>query len=538
MKLDYFRRRSWTTITEEARPAPSVWQAIKFLALRFIRGPLRKALLPLVGIILVVQLVERMGWFEHLQAVAADTFSRGWPHAVPKNMLLVEITDEDYKTLFGESSPLDPAAVMQLVDSVRQLNPAVIGVDLDTRDSRWACTTILPELVSDPNIIWAEVPKENREASAEAEPGGRAEATEPIELQPVLGGQLSDPGRMGVVRFPLDADSFVRSFRTVYPVKNDLPAHSSTDAAKCHEQRHQRDAKFDVQRSLPGPMPAFFDAVARRAKGGLPQSDSELQYLKFSGDRYDFQIVQASEFIRVKPSPPTKAKNEQRASEKVQVEKTPIPPNLARKLSDKIVLIGGSYGAGRDEYMTAMGKMQGIELLANGVESELNKGISLAWPVMLVLLDVFAGIGIVFIHYQCKRHPGWALALSVGAMAVVVVLGAFSYYGLGAFLNIVPVMFGMWVHQMYEETKEIGELHEELDEREAKIKELQDKLAQAPGAAEAPPLLAPPVPAAAPSATESDPPVRKTVVETEVEQVHVERATRARPHRRGHASGR
>ena len=527
MKLHYSWRSIRTTTAGQAGPLPSVRRVIKSYLSRFVKSRW-KAIFPLAGIIVGVYLIEQMGWFEHLQGAAADAFSRGMTHQVPKDVLIVEITDQEYKSLFGERSPLHPDSVLKLVDSVRQLDPAVIGVDLDTRDREWACTP-MPDFVLAPNskVIWAQVPNEDQPGPKTVAENSASEESEPIALGPVLGGMLRRSDRMGVVRFPQDSDGFVRTFRTEYAVKNQqLPAYSNAAAPRCDVNKQPREREFDKPESVSPTMPSFFDAVAHRASIGLPRTELDRQYLKFSGDRYNFQIVQAGEFIHLMP--PTAPEKTTGNVAVPKVTRTPIPPEVAAKMANRIVLIGGTYGAGRDEYVTAMGKMAGIELLANGVETELQKSITYVWPPLLITLDVLAGILIVWIYYELAKRPLLALTFSVAAMIGVVIVGAFFYYGLGSFLNFVPVMFGMVLHQMYEETKEAVELQHELKRKNSEIEDLRKQLAQARHGADS--VAVSDVPGAT---KEAGPILRTTVVEAESARLSVDLAQTAPPRKRG-----
>jgi CHASE2 domain-containing sensor protein len=550
MKLDYFRRASRSTTVEQTDASPSVWRALGLYLKRFWKDAFWKALPVLLLLTLVIFICEKLGWFEGVQAASEDAYARalarqdalghGAPLDVPKEILIVEITDEDYKTLFGARSPLNPNSVLTLIDSVRQLHPTVIGVDLDTRDAQWACATHVGDYLGpDSRVIWAQVPSDPPSGGQES--AGPDEA-EPVALGPVLGGLMTDPSRMGVVRFPIDTDGFVRSFRTTYPVRGDspLPTYADAKAVKCDPKGIQQHPELNSHVDVPGPMPSFFDAVARRADPQLPPPDAEKKYLKFTGGRYNFQIVQASEFIHV-PAPKNseaKKKTEAAVTDVVPtVEKTPIRADRAAKLQRRTILIGGSYGQARDEYMTALGKMEGVELLANGVETEMSKGITSVGTIGLILFDLFFGTVIVWIYFQFGKWPVWALILSLTAMAGVVVVGAFYYYAFGAFLSFVPVMTGMLIHQMYEGTKESVQLKHEVKAQSEEIKKLKGELAEFKQPPLEPGVIVPSPASALPGAVGTARGVKTTVVETESEHVHMESVEKTPTHKRGHAAG-
>jgi hypothetical protein len=324
------------------------------------------------------------------------------------------------------------------------------------------------------------------------------------------------------------------------------------------------NCKERAMKAIPihGSVPSFFDAVAHRARVDLPGPSEEswiskidewiatrltnllgirfgptkeLPYLKFSGDRYNFQAVQASEFIKPDPGRKSnKASDDQKksdASEKDRVPAVmpqPFDGNEA-SLPNRIVLIGGAYGSARDEYATPRGRMQGVELLASGVETEIHQGVTSIWWPFVVLLDLVVGTVVVWIYYKWHDRPRRALLASFAAMFGVVLLGTFFYYGLGAFLNFVPIMAGMVLHQLYDGTKEVSELQKELQERHTEIKELRAKLAQAQGGLESSPL---PHGEVHEGSIDGAAVIKKTVVETDSEELHVESPSKGKAHRR------
>jgi CHASE2 domain-containing sensor protein len=463
--------------------------------------------------------IEHLGWFEHLQAAIVDTFSRGLTHEVPKDILIVEITDENYEEFFGQQSPLNPNIVIQLIKSVEQLRPTVIGVDLDTRDGAWAKADLrhLEHLMQ--HIVWAGVPEEA--STPEENPSGLGDLA-PLRLLPVLGGHVDPNWPVGVVRFPTGPDGFVRAFRCSYPVETKSK-----------------------------PMPAFFHLVAHQGRSDLGspdlgEGDGENPYLKFSGDRYHFQKVQASEFIELDPGSSTKKDarlNQQRSGTNAQndprmnVQMKHIPAELASRIANRIVLIGGAYGMARDEYLTPLGKMAGVELLANAVETEMHGGVrALTWRI-LVPVDILMGSLIVFIYFQLPGKLGAALLWSLLAIfAAPLLVGLISFYGMTAFLNFAPIMFGMLVHQMYEGTKETVKLHGEVAEKERVIEKLKAALQEARQPSS---NLQVSHPTAMASAAPSDPAsvLRATIVESGTEELHVQDSQEPPRRRRGHAAG-
>jgi hypothetical protein len=191
----------------------------------------------------------------------------------------------------------------------------------------------------------------------------------------------------------------------------------------------------------------------------------------------------------------------------------------------------------RDEYLTPLGKMAGVEVLANAIETEIHGGVRALKPWALILLDLVMGSLIVLIYFLLPGKPRAAVLWSIlVTLAVPLMIGFISFYGLTVFLNFVPIMLGMVVHQMYEGTKEAVKLQGEVEEKERVIEKLQTALqaARQPGSD-----LQVPDPEATVSAVPSEPGsiIRTTVVETGTEELHVQNAKAPTQRRRGHAAG-
>ena len=454
--LSYKKTR--TSVTTTSAEIPSVWLALNLFAKDFWKKSYKKALLPLFVIVAVMTTVEQLGWFQHAEATTLDTFSRAQHQVIPNNLIIVEITDDDYKTFFNEHSPLAPNMVLQLIAAVEQGRPAVIGVDLDTRDSSWNCSDLdAGNVLQKDNLIWAQVPEE---------PVATGQNEEPVlKLTEVLGGRLNIPDRMGLVRFPQDPDGVVRAYRGDYKAEGNLPVaktqQNCTDAANA---QLASAATVSVETS-PDTM---FHAVAKHWNRDLKPDSSQAEFFNFYGDRFSFQTLQASEFL-------------QRDDQTKTVTPKTLDAQQIERLSNSMVLIGGAYTAARDTYMTPVGKMAGVELIANAIESELNRGIHAASLAAGIILDLLMGSAIVFIYYKLPGHPGKALLASLLAMLILpAAVSIFSFFSFATFINFFPIMIGMLIHQMYEGNHQVAELREELYAKDEEIAQLTAAL---PGAA-------------------------------------------------------
>ena len=525
----------WTTPARPSTPE-SFWVRLKAF---WTSKALKHAFTVLLLLIAVMSVLEATRPFEYVKGALVDAFTRSDKIEMPNNLLIVEISGDDYTDFFRATSPLNPNVVLQLIGALHPLKPSVVALDLDTSDAQWACVDPLEvqNLLPESKFVWAQVPLESHGGERPAEEAAR------ITLGPVLGGKITDEKQMGLARFPQGEDGYVRQFRSTYEVEGKLP-----NALPCppspQDKIGQAPSQSPVSAQTPAEtgnaheMPAFFRAIAEAyhqtdpTKIKLAELSDKTKYLQFTGARHNFYTVSASQFL-------TKQENG-------DIVVNPFSPG---KLQNPIVLIGGAFPEARDEYYTPFGSMPGVELIANAVETELGRGITELGPWTLRAIDFCFGLLIVLIYFLNTERPVHALGWSLAAMGLVVAAGAVFYYGVGAFLNFVPVMAGMVIHQMIEGTQQAAELKQQLTDlrgdvakKQTEIEDLKSEL----GGVRLKMLFeqqARPVPATG-QTSETAPLIivetteSTTVVEKEPEHSHAAGKTKkTQPRKRGHAAG-
>jgi CHASE2 domain-containing sensor protein len=533
-------------VTEVAKTGGTSWPGRVWnnFCVPFWQRSLKNAAPVLFLIVAAMTLLERTRPFEYLKGTLVDAFTRSNTTEMPDNLVIVEITGDDYKDLFGGKSPLNATVMFQLIRALGPLQPSVVAVDVDTSEAPWACMN--PEELKEGNLentkfVWAQLPLESHGSHMSGEDAAK------ITLGPVMGGRITDEKQVGLARFPQDEDGYVRGFHSTYSVQGKLPGALPCPSSP-DNKKGQASAQTPVVAESPNAseshdIPAFYRAIAETYYSNASKNHSdekdrefahpsdELKYLKFTGERRHFQMVDAGHFL-------TKDNKTGRI-----VTKSLGADDLSR-LQHPMVLIGGAYPEARDEYYTPLGLMPGVELIANAVENELGSSVTEVGMVKRIVFDLFAGVLIVFIYFKNPDGPVRAFALSLAAMALVVAAGAFFYYGIGAFLNFVPVMAGMVIHQMVEGTQQAAELKEQVSElrkevagKETEIAHLKSELGEA-RLEMALGQQGSPVPAATAETTpiiivETE---STTVVETEPEHSPAGK-TKKTPRKRGHAAG-
>src|SRR5262249_17674768 len=120
----------------------------------------------------------------------------------------------------------------------------------------------------------------------------------------------------------------------------------------------------------------------------------------------------------------------------------------------KVVLVGGEYSAARDEYVTPIGPMYGVELMGQSVESELAGdtigGLPRWWMGVLPLVSVLL---LVWLYHRFRlRQAILAAMLLVPLLALVSSYLVFSSFALWAYFA--PVLLGIMIVQIYQKGAE------------------------------------------------------------------------------------
>ena len=114
-------------------------------------------------------------------------------------------------------------------------------------------------------------------------------------------------------------------------------------------------------------------------------------------------------------------------------------------LRNKIVLIGGDYRAARDEHLTPLGMMSGVDIWAQVIETELGGGGFVPphwlWPVTLQLLSV--ALVILLFRTASLRVAVLAGALALPVLAMICARLAFGsvWHALYFFPSMIVVLF-------------------------------------------------------------------------------------------------
>lgn len=343
------------------------------------------------------QYPEYIGVFASVQGMVANKYLARSGAAEPADIVTVAIDDEDYRRFFDSKSPLNPVAVMGLVEQLRALQPAVIGVDIVTEGAEYR---EWPNRAAkgDVSVVWV---ASGRYAS---EPVGFFPwlfgASEELIVIPdrVLGQPVTGSTRdWGMPVFPTDDDRVLRR----------LP--------RSWLNRNQADSRF---------LNTWARVVAERYCG--PQSchdhgDADEVLLTYGSRAPEPRYMVHDLFTCESPTIPADGSG---ICERWGVNSTKEWQSLA----GKVVLLGGVFGDARDFHPTPGGEnTSGLMINALAVRTEIDGPTTVESSRLLgVVFDFATGLLVGFLFNRPRRSLRWktwsSLALVVPAFGLSVLL--------------------------------------------------------------------------------------------------------------------
>jgi CHASE2 domain-containing sensor protein len=322
---------------------------------------------------------------------------------------LVVINDEDYasESMFQGASPLRQDRVVKLINAIQSFKPSIIGVDLDT--GHWK-PDMLPE-TAPARIVWARLFKPDPEAPL------AIQSRE--DLQP-LPGRQPPQHCSGLTGMQPDPDFVIRQYPEFYTVTG-KGADGGAHGKESLEPAYLSFGRVVHLMHLGAPCQETTLAIEERR---TEENWEERRVLiQFRGEGHDLHQISAGAVL----------------------EAAAIQDNRTREaLTGRIVLLGGTYSAGRDRYPTPVGMMAGVEILGHTIETELGAHIAdlsgiLSW------IDVGLGASIVLIGAFRRKL---ALAVDLLAMVVLLLLSNWLFRTMAVFFNAIPVLAGALLHNM------------------------------------------------------------------------------------------
>lgn len=392
-----------------------------------------------------VHYLEFKGFFAGAEGLVANSYlTIANATSNESNIRTVAIDDSDFRDYFGMKSPLDPARVVQLVEGVHMAMPKIVGVDILTESSDYHeqhgspdLRVRLATLGRGMRTVWA-APAEVKERPALAFRAWllRGEHDESLlAAGTVLGRQAEeiDSRLWGVPVFPLDRDRVVRRLPRRWHDQADRKHKTFAGAVADRYCAHSSSCDSKKRGKSEGDIFISYNSTVSRTPD------------YFVRNLFDCEWEQAGDGSRRCRAWTWKANSE-----------------AMKDLNEKIVLIGGTFGASRDFFDTAEGeRTSGLIVNAHAVQAELRGPfISELSPPVTLWLDILVGFSIAYLfgpssHRHIGRilrpvprlgqwfrtqadRTGWRVA---GSIILAVVVGLLSY----PLLGLLDILWFSWI---------------------------------------------------------------------------------------------
>lgn len=346
-------------------------------------------------------ILNRAGLLSQLETTFLDAQMRLDVPDKESQVVIVDITQNDFEQIFqGQTRPLKPDALRMLISAVAKGQPCVIGVDLDTHFTQFKDFRVADDW---PPIVWS------REV---------AEAPDDIEQKPVpldvLGGQ--NPALNEKSGLPLLIDDAVSKTTRLYVrlIETTLGKQPSF-AWAVYRERQRRDCGGVTLPALTESSEPLLIRYSRGSEGVGRTKITASNVISFAADAN----WQNNELVK-----------------------------------GKIVLIGGSY-LGEDRHDTPFGRMTGVEVMANVIESELRGGgIKPPNYLTLGLLMFFDGFLLIALFQVMPLRK--ALLLSLPVIVLLSLACSFlTYRSFSRWAFFAPVMIGVMIAELLDMVKDI-----------------------------------------------------------------------------------
>jgi signal transduction histidine kinase len=416
---------------------------------------LRKQLLWSLPIIVLVSafttFLYKFGWFQWIENATLDLIV----HSVDLetgSVFLVEITDDDYKTVFAGQSPLNKNKLSEIIGAIADSDPSVIVLDVDTGAGQLK----RPDTGNwkGPLIIANSYDLLDETKTAEL-------LHVPAEAVPLL---------------PICERTILKSQQTV-------PDETSGFGPSKNTQSDYAGV-LDGIAFMPRDLDGFVRRYCRRIKVMEPGSESKTRL----ADSLPWSIAKAKN-----PELINKVETEANdvvllfAKDQDRIPRTSVSNLLANKklsgwkdiMKGKIAIIGGTYRESRDMYKTPAGVLPGMNIVAQAVETELQfGGVKAVNEMWILFAQVIASFVFVAINFRFRN----TMIPLVGLIAIPFAALMFSFLAfrtLALWSSFVPVLFAVQFHALFNHIQEVRRRNVELKTANAELIRTRTELAKA-----------------------------------------------------------
>jgi CHASE2 domain-containing sensor protein len=379
-------------------------------------------------------------------------------HKKASDVVLLFITEEEYKQGFRGISPLSRKRLADTVNLLVKLKARVVALDIDISDPSSEDDKLLDALdrataAGIPIVVVGNLKNIDEKTSADDDSSSDLHPYTDQEQHHTNEGFLvfedATPGDQwkgkviyGGVFFRLDTDGVFRKAEVLYMIKNSGLRYESP---------------YRPIPSLPVAVAAAYQGVSQEALSETLLNIQNQKIMLPNKKGHPIPVLKGGRVI------PNFIGNYKHFNREVNLrglleEYGSNQPERATIFKDKIVIVGGTFDK-RDFYVTPVGRMSGMEILANITQNIISGNLiahTSFWKAFII--QVILGIAVALVFIFTPRF--WATVICfMGIVPVVVIASLWSFSASYYWFDFIPTIAGVmlygWVIKTEERLKKV-----------------------------------------------------------------------------------
>jgi hypothetical protein len=373
----------------------------------------------LLVVTLTVQYCEYRGMFANMEGAAIDLFL-SHSSAEHSPIIVVQIDDVAYKKCFASTSPLNPERLESLVNALLSVKPDVLGVDIITdvfpASQAPAYRRLAEQWAKKPRTVWA--------AAAEGD-----SVVPPTFFRWLIGARdrvIIRPSRiLGYEPGTLPSSAWGPS---IYIRDDDLRLRKYPRSVAMSADTD--DPAMIQQGVVLARRIAEFYCLSHACK--LDRGKEDEVYFSYS---WPIQHFDVERLFQCHPSP---------------VPSGNLWPEFALRAPGSILLLGETFSTSKDFYLTPVGRIAGLHINAQAVNSEINgTGVADAPRYFVLILDLAIGCLIV-LAFTTNWGTRRKIEMSFALVAATSLASGFLMTRGFVWLTWIGMALGLFPHIVWE----------------------------------------------------------------------------------------
>lgn len=403
------------------------------------------------GVSVFVFILSTMGFLKKWENGVFDFLMFWETEDKSSEIILIEINNEDYKNLFKSTSPLSRNILAETLTKLSMAKPKSIGLDIsiesETNEDNYLVEVLQNMKLSKTPIIF---PLPSKAFNVTSTPTSDVELSEMGAFSNIV---PSENIFVGAINYIQPRDGVIREMSLLkHAERNTWPSFPLSIVAagsKTSWEIFFNEINNGIQERNSGK--TNLNRIRSLINDYYKSPEQKIHYI---GDRSSFNTIQFS------------------LVDKMSTEF--FKPGTI--FSDKIVLIGGTFDESRDFYMTPKGRLSGVEIIANSIETILRKNpIKPINHLFELLFEIAIIIVLSYFFFRFNSFKASTISfLLIIPLAIIGSILAFSNFN--HWLNFIPVMASVIIHGKIASFEHTAKLHNEYKSLSKRLKEQEREI--------------------------------------------------------------